>query len=84
MEGFVYILLSLKDKKTYIGSTDDLMRRVKEHQSGFVKSTKDRLPVKLIYNEKYGTLVGARKQERYYKSCSGRKKLKIILKDVLK
>ncbi|MBZ0180937.1 MAG: GIY-YIG nuclease family protein, partial [Melioribacteraceae bacterium] len=40
MTYFVYILTSLKDSKRYIGMTSDLNRRLKEHNSGKVKSTK--------------------------------------------
>jgi len=48
---YVYILLSGKDGKFYTGSTKDLKRRINEHNSGRVDSTKDRLPMKLIYYE---------------------------------
>jgi len=48
---YVYILLSEKDGKFYIGSTNDLRRRVKEHQSGKNVSTAKRLPIGLIYFE---------------------------------
>lgn len=77
------MLLSLKDGKTYVGSTSDLSRRLVEHERGFVKSTKNRLPVKLVYSENCKTLENARYQEKYYKSCSGRKKLKRILEEIL-
>ena len=45
---YVYVLISLKDKKFYIGFTNDLKRRLKEHNSGKNISTKSRLPLKLI------------------------------------
>ena len=41
---FVYILQSLKDNKRYIGSTNEIQRRVEEHNSGKVKSTRNRIP----------------------------------------
>lgn len=81
MCGYYYLLMSLKDKSTYSGSTDNLEKRFIEHVKGKVKSTKNRLPVKLLYFEKYVTLKEARYVEKYYKSCAGRKKLKNILKD---
>ncbi len=74
--GFVYILLSLKDLRTYIGSTDNLERRLKQHTSGQVKSTKDRLPLKLLLTETFETLSEARKREAWWKSGAGRRKLK--------
>ena len=74
--GFVYILLSLKDQKTYTGSTDNLDRRLKQHNSGQVKSTNDRLPMKLLFTETFETLSEARKRELWWKSGAGRRKLK--------
>jgi len=79
----VYILLSLKDKKTYTGSTNDLDRRISDHSCGYVQATKNRLPMKLIYTEDFTNEMDTRKKEKYYKSCAGRKKLKIILKDII-
>jgi putative endonuclease len=81
MAGYLYILKSLRDGRTYFGSTDDLKRRIIQHKKGRVKSTADRLPVKLIYQENYKLLEEARYMERYYKSCAGRKKIKEILKE---
>lgn len=45
---YVYVLLSKKDKKRYIGYTANLKLRFKLHQSGKVESTKDRRPFELI------------------------------------
>lgn len=41
---FVYILKSLKDNNLYIGRTNNIERRLKEHNSGKVSSTKSRIP----------------------------------------
>ena len=73
---YVYILLSLKDNKTYTGSTNNLERRFKQHNSGQVKSTKDRLPFKLLFTETFETLIEARKRELWWKSGAGRRELK--------
>ncbi len=45
---YVYILLSEKDKKFYIGFTSDLKRRLKEHNEGKNPSTKSRRAFKLL------------------------------------
>ncbi len=37
---YIYILFSLKTNKYYIGSTDDLARRLKHHNVGSTPSTK--------------------------------------------
>ncbi|MCX6173359.1 MAG: GIY-YIG nuclease family protein [Ignavibacteriales bacterium] len=68
----VYILLSEKDNKRYIGFTDDLDRRLIEHGLGKVKSTKNRRPLKLIYSEKYENKSDAMKREKYFKTHQGR------------
>ncbi|MDP2683799.1 MAG: GIY-YIG nuclease family protein [bacterium] len=75
----VYLLLSLKDNRTYLGSTDNLTRRLKEHKDGKVFATKYRRPLKLFYKEEFKTTEEARKRERYYKTSAGRKKLKEII-----
>ena len=48
---YVYVLLSKKDSKFYIGLTKDLKARFESHKNGCVKSTKERRPLKLIYYE---------------------------------
>jgi len=64
---YVYILKSLKDNNLYIGSTNDLSRRIKEHNEGKVFSTKNRVPFELIYYEAYKSESDARKRERNLK-----------------
>jgi len=75
---FVYVLRSLKDHKRYIGSTDNLIRRVNEHNDGLVKSTKNRRPLILIYSEEFNTKSEALKREKFFKSGYGRSFLKKI------
>ena len=84
MKGYIYILFSDKDYKTYLGSTNDIHRRIEDHFLGKVSATKYRRPLRLIYNEEHGNLVEARKRERYLKSHAGRNKLKEILKNIIK
>jgi putative endonuclease len=64
---YVYILKSLKDHKLYIGSTNDLERRLKEHNEGKCFSTKSRVPFELIYYEGYKAEHDARKREHNLK-----------------
>lgn len=49
---FVYILKS-KKYKLYIGFTNNLRKRLKEHNSGLVKATKPYIPWRLVYYEAY-------------------------------
>ena len=77
---YVYILKSEKDGKRYIGLTGDLERRISEHNSGKVRSTKNRRPLTLIYYEEFGSKEEATKRERFYKSGRGREYIKKELK----
>lgn len=63
----LYILKSLKDQNLYIGSTNNLKRRILEHNSGKVFSTKYRRPFKLVYCELYKSESDARKREHNLK-----------------
>lgn len=65
--GWVYILKSLKDNKLYIGSTNNLKKRLLEHNNGNVFSTKYRKPFILIYYEAYKAEKDARKREKNLK-----------------
>jgi len=75
---FVYVLKSKKDGKLYTGITNDIKRRIKEHNKGVVStpSTKNRGPFELIYFEKLKSRINAREREKYLKSGAGREYLK--------
>ena len=60
---YLYILKSLKDEKLYVGTCNDLEKRIQKHNEGFVKSTKYRRPLKLVHSQYFGTLSEARKKE---------------------
>ncbi len=69
---YVYVLLSEKDNQFYTGYTSDLKRRLNEHQTAKVYSTKHRLPVKLIYFEGCLDQQDATRREKYLKSGNGK------------
>jgi putative endonuclease len=69
---FVYILQSEKDKKRYIGFTENLERRLSEHNSGLAKSTRNRKPLKLIYFEEFENKADAMKREKEIKAKKGK------------
>jgi len=75
----VYILKSLKDDGYYIGVTNNISRRLKEHNSGLSRSTKARKPFTLIYEEKYENINNAYSREKYLKSLKNRKKIEKII-----
>ncbi|RJO59628.1 GIY-YIG nuclease family protein [Candidatus Parcubacteria bacterium] len=60
---YLYIIQSFKDKRWYIGITQDVQNRVAKHNSGSVRSTKAFRPYKLIYTEIFKTKTEARKRE---------------------
>lgn len=81
---YVYVLLSKKDSKFYIGFTKNLERRIRKHKKGCVIATKNRLPLNLIFCEIYLNKKDAKRRERYFKTTKGKTTLKILLKDYLK
>jgi len=81
---YVYILQGLKTRKLYIGHTDNLTRRVKEHNTERGgKYTRQNGPWRLVYNESYPDRSSAVQREMHLKSSRGsqeKKKLAGILK----
>lgn len=65
---YLYILKSTVDNNMYIGSTNDLRRRLSEHNKGRVLSTKLRRPLELRYYEAYSTEAEARHREHALKN----------------
>ena len=78
----VYVLENQNDKSWYIGQTDDLERRLKQHNSGSGgRTTKIKMgPWKLIYAEAYCDKRDALGREKFLKSGSGRTFLQKQLK----
>jgi putative endonuclease len=68
---FVYILQSEKDKRYYYGCTCNLATRLKAHNSGKVRSTKNRRPLRLIYFETFSAKREALIRESFFKSKAG-------------
>jgi len=69
---YTYLLQSEKDNMFYVGYTKDLNLRFEQHQRGEVKSTKHRLPFKIIYYEACLTQKDALKREKYLKTYYGK------------
>jgi len=64
---YMYILKSKKDNNLYLGSTNDLKRRLTEHNKGLVFSTKNRTPFELVYYEAYKSEKDTRIREKNLK-----------------
>jgi putative endonuclease len=73
---FVYILLSEKDNRTYVGYTHDLSARLKRHNAGYVSATKNRRPLRVFFYEEFETEREAKERELWWKSSTGRNNLK--------
>ena len=73
---FVYVLKSLSADFVYVGSTNDLDRRLEEHNDGLSQSTKAYRPFKIQAFIAVETEIKARELERYFKTGSGKAILK--------
>ena len=71
MAYYVYILQSLKDGKYYIGSSSDIAARLRFHNAGLQRSTRNRIPFRLVLSEEYESKEEALKREKQIKSWKG-------------
>jgi len=78
---YLYILKSVNSPKSYVGITDNLERRLEQHNQGNSFYTKRYAPWLIIHNEKYKNRDEARKREKYLKTAVGRKFLKQIFEN---
>ncbi len=72
---YVYALKSINKRYIYVGLTNNVERRVGEHNTGKEQTTKPYRPFKLLITEELRTRVEARKREKYYKSGIGKERL---------
>jgi len=66
---YVYVIQNLESKAIYIGYTNNLKRRLFEHNNNKSFSTKNRGAWKLIYYEAYNSRFDAKQREdrlKYY------------------
>ena len=64
---FTYIIKSVTTKRYYVGYSEDLVKRLHQHNAGQNISTKNGVPWTLIYSEKFNTRTDAWKRERQIK-----------------
>lgn len=77
---FIYILRNSQGQ-LYVGQTNNLQRRIKEHLNKTSKSAKfikENSGFKLVYKEKYPTLIEAMRREKQLKGWSKAKKVALI------
>ncbi len=70
---FVYVLYSDGFDKHYVGLSENVDKRLKEHNERQNKSTKPYIPWRVVHLEEYKTRNEARTREKYLKSASGRR-----------
>ena len=78
---YVYVLQSLKNDSLYVGYTQDLRKRLTEHNRGLNFSTKPYLPWQVIHYEAYRNGKDAKHREGYLKTSQGARLLKRMLKE---
>ncbi len=79
---YVYILKSLKDHKYYIGSSSDVKKRLDFHNSGFQRSTRNRVPFVLVFQEEFPDICQALKREKQIKAFKGGEAFKKLINGV--
>jgi putative endonuclease len=75
---YTYVIRSKNRNYNYVGITDDPIRRIKEHNQGYNKTTKPYKPFRTITIEEYPNRVEARKREKYLKSGFGKEYIRSI------
>ena len=73
-----YAIRSISRNYTYIGLTNNLVRRLNQHNKGYNRTTKPYKPFQLIYTKEFKTRTEAREHEKFLKSAKGRDFLKTI------
>ncbi len=81
LKSFMYYAYVIKNKSglLYKGSTQDLAKRLAEHNTAGSGWTNQRCPWRLVYTERCATRSDALSRERFLKSGMGRAFLKKIL-----
>ncbi|PIR13848.1 hypothetical protein COV49_00835 [Candidatus Falkowbacteria bacterium CG11_big_fil_rev_8_21_14_0_20_39_10] len=80
----IYIILNKNKDKTYIGSTNNFKKRLLDHNSNKVLSTKGNNPWIPVYIEFYPNEVEARKREKFLKTSTGRRYLRKVIDNIIK
>ena len=82
MMAFFAYLLKCMDASFYAGHTDDLAKRLGEHQSGACSGyTASRLPVELVWSQEFATRDEALAAEQQIKGWSRKKKEALVRGD---
>jgi putative endonuclease len=75
---YLYILQN-KDQLLYKGISNNIQRRINQHNLNQAVGTRGKGPWKLVYSEALPDRKTAREREKYFKSGIGREKLKELV-----
>jgi putative endonuclease len=75
----LYVLQSEKTGQYYVGSTNDLDRRISEHLRGHTPSTRKRGPWKVVHREDFTTLLEARRRETEIKKWKSSRLIRAMI-----
>jgi len=70
---YTYVLKCEKTETFYTGTTNNLERRIEQHNKGQVYYTKNKLPIKLVYFEACLNKHNAYRREQYLKTTMGKR-----------
>ncbi len=74
-----YILQSTIDHRYYIGSCEDVEKRLNQHNTGRVRATKYGIPWDLVYKEQFENRKDAYRRELQIKSYKGGRAFKELI-----
>jgi putative endonuclease len=80
---YLYVLRSLKDKKFHVGFTKDINKRLAAHNNRQVRTTRNRVPFKVVYYEASRNINDVVNREKYLKTTYGKRYLKNRLRNDL-
>ena len=78
---YVYIITNKNNRVLYTGVTNNLQRRIVEHNSGQNKSTKSGIPWKIVYQKEFRTRTEAAKLEAKMKRMKSKKYILWFIKN---
>ncbi|OGH08355.1 MAG: hypothetical protein A2152_02090 [Candidatus Levybacteria bacterium RBG_16_35_6] len=78
---YVYVLKSINKNFIYVGITNELKRRLMEHNNKGELSTKHYAPFELIFYEAYRNKKDAKRREEYFKTTKGKVTLRQMLRE---
>jgi len=76
MDYFTYILHSDSADRYYIGYTNNLEIRLRQHNNNYFGFTKRYRPWKIVYSKSFSDKKSAMKLERYLKSLKNKERIK--------